>query len=227
MLDFKLDLEEQDIDHIFKTFDKNNDNTLDINEFMDLVLGELTGNREAVVSQAFDKIDNRQMGFVPYAKVRELFDGKKHPDVCNGRKTEQEIITDFLEIYEMHHNTFNDYQKQDKVTKPEFLEFYKTLSPNYEDDNSFISMVKGVWGVKFEQPDVSLRGTAGGLDNSANSRDRYQKANNKGTPFGTSNNENTSQWNTSTQNNYKSVTQAQVQSIKSSGNPTKQSLFVQ
>ena len=73
----------------------------------------------------------------------------------------------------MHHNTFNDYQKNDKVTKAEFLEFYKTVSPNYEDDNSFVSMVKGVWGVKFEQPDVSQRGFAGGIDESANSRDRY------------------------------------------------------
>ena len=55
-----------------------------------------------------------------------------------------------MEIFEMHHNTFNDYQKSDKVTKAEFLEFYKTVSPNYEDDISFVSMVKGVWGVKFE-----------------------------------------------------------------------------
>ncbi len=87
-MDFKLDLEEQDIEHIFKTFDKNNDGTLDIKEFMDMILGELQGNREAVVVQAFEKLDARQMGFVPYAKIRELFDGKKHPDVCNGRKTE-------------------------------------------------------------------------------------------------------------------------------------------
>ena len=88
MTDFKLDLEEQDIEHIFKTFDKNNDGTLDITEFMDMILGDLTGNREAVVVEAFEKLDNRQIGFVPYGKIRELFDGKKHPDVCNGRKTE-------------------------------------------------------------------------------------------------------------------------------------------
>jgi hypothetical protein len=47
-------------------------------------------------------------------------------------------------------------------------------------------MVKGVWGIKFENPDVSERGFAGGKDDSQNSRDRYQKANSKGTPFGTS-----------------------------------------
>jgi len=50
----------------------------------------------------------------------------------------------------------------------------------------FIAMVKGVWGVKEEQVDVSQRGIAGGNDPSINSRDRYIKQNNKGTPFGTS-----------------------------------------
>ena len=45
MVDFKLDLEDMDIENIFKTFDKNKDGVLDMNEFMDLILGELTGSR--------------------------------------------------------------------------------------------------------------------------------------------------------------------------------------
>ena len=51
--------------------------------------------------------------------------------MCNGRKTEDEAITDFLEIFEMHHNTYNNYEKQDKVTADEFREFYRTLSCAY------------------------------------------------------------------------------------------------
>jgi hypothetical protein len=76
--------------------------------------------------------------------VRETFDGKKHPDVCNGRKTEEATITDFLEVYEVHHNTYNNYKRD------EFVDFYRTLSPSYDDDLTFISMVKGVWGVRTE-----------------------------------------------------------------------------
>ena len=45
-------------------------------------------------------------------------------------------------------NTYNNFSKVDKVTKDEFLEFYRTLAPNYEDDFTFTSMVKGVWGLK-------------------------------------------------------------------------------
>ena len=72
------------------------------------------------------------------------------------------------------------------MTKDEFFEFYRTLNPSYDDDQSFVSMVKGVWGITGTGPVVSERGWAGGNDPSANSRDRYQKANfGKGAPFGT------------------------------------------
>ena len=93
-----------------------------------------------------------------------------------------------MEIFEIHHNTYNNFNKSDKVTREEFIEFYRTLSPNYEDDATFISMVRGVWGVKNERPDNSTMGWAGGKDAAVNSRDRYQKANfNKPAPFGTFN----------------------------------------
>ena len=55
----------------------------------------------------------------------------------------------------------------------------------YEDDISFITMVKGVWGVKIEKVDNAQMNFAGGNDPSQNSRDRYMKANSRGTPFGT------------------------------------------
>jgi hypothetical protein len=121
-----------------------------MNEFMDMILGNLTGSRLDVVTQAFEKLDARQLGFVPYQKVKDTFDGKKHPDVCNGRKNEEAIITDFIEIFEMHHNSYNDYSKNDKVSRAEFIEFYRTNGANYEEDSAFINMVKGVWGIKFE-----------------------------------------------------------------------------
>jgi hypothetical protein len=83
-----------------------------------------------------------------------------------------------LEIFEVHHNTFNNYQKQDKVSRDEFVEFYRTLSCSYDDDGLFVNYVKGVWGVKNEKIDSSLRTGAGGADIQANNgRERYQKSN--------------------------------------------------
>jgi hypothetical protein len=135
---------------------------------------------------AFRKLDSNGRGQVPYSKVRDTFDASKHTDVCNGRKTEDEALTDFMEVFEVHHNTFNNFQRNDQVREEEFIEFYRTLSPSYDEDLTFCSMVRGVWGVKEEQPDISKRGWAGGKEDAQNSRDRYAKANSKPTPFGTS-----------------------------------------
>ena len=55
-----------------------------------------------------------------------------------------------MEIFEVHHNTYNNYQRQDQVIKDEFFEFYRTLNPSYDDDMNFVSMVKGVWGISNE-----------------------------------------------------------------------------
>ena len=111
LTDFKLGLEDIDIDNIFKSFDKNGDGTLDLEEFTDMMLGNLNLTRSQAVEVAFQKLDPNGRGSVQYSNVKQQFDGKKHPDVGNGRKSEQEIITDFLEIYEIHHNTFNNYQR--------------------------------------------------------------------------------------------------------------------
>ena len=107
--------------------------------------------------------------------------------MCNGRKSEEEAISDFLEIFEVHHNTFNNFAKNPQVSRAEFLEFYRTLSPSYDEDAAFVAMVRGVWGLKDEQPDVAQRGFAGGVPDAQNSRDRYIKANmQKPPPFGVS-----------------------------------------
>lgn len=152
---------------------------------MNKILGSLNAARQTAVDQAFKKFDVR--GNASFRSLREAFDGKKHPDVSSGRKSPDEVITDFLEIFEIHHNSFNNYQKTDQVSKQEFSEFYRTLSPNYEDDSTFCAMVRGVWGIKNDAMSASYAsGWAGGANDAQNSRDRYIKANfSKATPFGT------------------------------------------
>ena len=113
-----------------------------------MVLGELSPQRSQAIEQAFKKYDSNGKGFASYRVLREAFDARKHPDVVNGRKIPDEVVTDFLEILEIHHNSYNGFKKTDNVSKDEFTEFYRTVSPNYDDDFTFSQMVRGVWGIK-------------------------------------------------------------------------------
>lgn len=47
--DFKLDIEEVDVDNIFNSFDVNGDGVLQLDEFMDMILGKLEGVRAKAV----------------------------------------------------------------------------------------------------------------------------------------------------------------------------------
>ena len=49
LTDFKLDLEETDIENIFKSFDMNGDGVLSLEEFMDMILGNLSTQRAQAV----------------------------------------------------------------------------------------------------------------------------------------------------------------------------------
>lgn len=64
---------------------------------------------------------------------------------------------------ETHHNTYHNFSKNNYVTREEFVEFYRTLSPSYDDDLTFASMVRGVWGVKEIRQDPAARSFAGGI----------------------------------------------------------------
>jgi hypothetical protein len=60
------------------------------------------------------------------------------------------------------------------VSIDEFIEFYRTLSCSYDDNNLFVNYVKGVWGVKQENIDNSKKPFAGGEKLPGNNgRERY------------------------------------------------------
>lgn len=111
--DFKLDLEDGDIQTLFGCFDGDNDGVISISEFMNTILGELKPNRKIAVDEAFRKYDTQSRNIASYRALKEAFDAKRHPDVVNGRKIPDEILVDFLEIFEIHHNTFNNNARTD------------------------------------------------------------------------------------------------------------------
>lgn len=85
--------------------------TLDLNEFMSLLLGELNDRRRAIVEQAWAKLDKYRNGSITLDVLKDSFQAHRHPDVSNGKKTPDEALTDFIEIYEVHHNCFNNYEQ--------------------------------------------------------------------------------------------------------------------
>lgn len=56
------------------------------------------------IIQAFDIMDKNGNGEIELEDIQGTYNAKMHPDVKSGRKTEDEVLEEFLETFEMHHN---------------------------------------------------------------------------------------------------------------------------
>lgn len=51
-------------------------------------------------------------GDVDMDLIRRSFQASRHPDVINGKRTEQNMMCEFLETFEAHHLLMNDPYNQ-------------------------------------------------------------------------------------------------------------------
>ena len=60
--------------------------------------------RIALVDLAFDILDKNDNGSIELADIEDVYNAKQHPDVKAGRKKEEDVLLEFLETFETHHN---------------------------------------------------------------------------------------------------------------------------
>ena len=106
-VDFKVGINEENVPLIFDIFDSNRDGTLNIDEFLMAIRGELNDFRRSLIEKAFRSIDRDGNGFIEIEDIKDIYNAKKHPDVMQGKKSEEQILMDFLETFEIHHNIRN------------------------------------------------------------------------------------------------------------------------
>jgi Ca2+-binding EF-hand superfamily protein len=73
---------------VFSAFDLNRDGTIDYDEFLRIIRGDLTPPRLALVKKAFAKLDRDGSGVVDLEDLQGVYSAKRHPDVLSGKKTE-------------------------------------------------------------------------------------------------------------------------------------------
>lgn len=85
--DFKIDIPPEFVDTIFNAFDLNRDGTIDYDEFVRIIRGDLTPNRLVLVKKAFQKIDKDGSGILDIDDLKDTYNTSRHPDVLAGKKT--------------------------------------------------------------------------------------------------------------------------------------------
>ena len=85
---------------MFTYFDRDGNNELSYDEFLRGVRGEMNQNRVKFVRMAFNKLDADKSGIVDIFDIKQFYNAKQHPDVKAGKKTEDQILGEFLDTFE-------------------------------------------------------------------------------------------------------------------------------
>ena len=146
--DYRIPINDKEIQVLFSELDINRNGKIDYEEFLRGVIGEMNDRRRNIVLQAFKVFDKNQNGVVEKDDIRDNYNAKLHPDVQSGKKTEEEVLAEFLDTFEYQFSLLNDGKTKDgKITMEEFLDYYNNISMSIKDDDYFEEMITSVYNL--------------------------------------------------------------------------------
>jgi len=102
--DYKMGLTDEETQALFSYMDLNGNGVVEIDELVRVLQGEMNEFRTNLVSQAFKKLDKNGDETLTINDIKGVYNAKNHPDVRSGKRTEDEVLGEFLETFELHHN---------------------------------------------------------------------------------------------------------------------------
>jgi Ca2+-binding EF-hand superfamily protein len=133
-----LRFSDNDFMMMLAAFDQNRDGEIGYTEFLTGLRGPVNVRREALVNEAYSKFDKTGDEQVNIDDLRDVYNGKEHPEVIAGRKTEEEVLIVFLANFE------GDI-KDGIVTREEFQEYYRGVGAYVDSDEYFEYMIRQAW----------------------------------------------------------------------------------
>ena len=174
-----------DIKSIFSLFDKNKNNNQEINDssqyyikYDDLLkslIGNMSNKRKILIQKVFNSFNKNQNGKILITDIKNRFNPGGHPDVVGGVKTENKILSEFLDALETfreyNHNLHGGYDFN--MSFQEFNEFHNEISMTIEDDNYFENMINNCYNMNeiYEQEENEKNNINKNQENDINNKD--------------------------------------------------------
>lgn len=136
--DYGLDMEKDVIQKLFGDLDKDGSGSLDFDEFLKALRPPMSNARKSLINQAFVKLDKTGDGLITVEDLKGVYNVKKHPKYLNGEWTEDQCLRQFLD-------SFDSNDKDGKVDKDEFLNYYSGVSASIDSDAYFDLMMRNAW----------------------------------------------------------------------------------
>ena len=153
---FRIKLKENDVLKLFQAFDKDNSQAINYDEFVYAIVGMMNDFRLSVVQRVFEKLDEDKKGYVTLEEMRMGFNPKESPLVRKGKKNEEEVLADFIDLLEYHFNLLNEKQMeidedgQMVIEYEDIVNFFNNISMNIDEDKYFEVKLVSEWGLDID-----------------------------------------------------------------------------
>jgi hypothetical protein len=136
----KLDTDLREFEKLVEIFEEpKGSEMIDYAKFLKLIRPRLSPQRLQVMTDAFAALTKRsKSGFIEVQDLQKWVDPHFHPDVQQKRRSEVEILEEFLSEW--------DVKRADGVVVwADFLDYYSDVSLAIDDDLLFVEMVRRTW----------------------------------------------------------------------------------
>lgn len=59
--------------------------------------------RRDLVERVFIILDNNNSGTVKISDFKRVYNAKRHPDVMQGKRSEETVLMEFIDTFDLHH----------------------------------------------------------------------------------------------------------------------------
>ena len=151
--EFDFGLSNEDIEELFISFDKEERGTINYDDFIRILRGELNEKRKDLVQNIFKHLDIDNKGELTVDELLNIYNPKQSLEYLEQKKSENEAMRIFEESLKGNHKYLNGDEGDTKpVDIEEFEDFYESVSLMIPSDEVFRDIVLRTWGLIKDEP---------------------------------------------------------------------------
>jgi Ca2+-binding EF-hand superfamily protein len=135
--DIGVILNKTELNELIRLLDTDGSGEISYDEFLYQMAPPLNEERIKWINKAFDKLDVDGSGQVSIQDVQAVHNPKSSELVRMGKTTANAIFANLLRSY--------DEDSDGLITRDEFIDYYREISPSIDNDEYFALMMKNAW----------------------------------------------------------------------------------
>lgn len=100
LMDYGISISKEEAVLVLKHFDRDGNGSVDFNEFLRSIRGELNAARKRIIRAVYDKLDVNKDGTVRLDDIARLYDASSHAQVISGSKSQEQIFVEFMRMWD-------------------------------------------------------------------------------------------------------------------------------